>query len=135
MQGPRAFGLDWDADAAARLDERLSGPDAIPTLRPDDAAFLSAWAKDNGVRCPKGYRNHLLASLGLNSCAKRREMARDLFLEPDRFRRTLAERITGAWLVDAGPFTFGYPFNQEIAIRQELQCSDADNIFSNDLDR
>lgn len=132
MQGPRAFGLDWDAEAAARLDERLSGSNATPTLRPDDAAFLSAWAKDNGVSCPKGYRSRMLVSLGLSSSAKRRAMARDSVLQPGSLRRALAERITGAWLLDAGPFTFGYFFDQEMAIRQELQSSDGGDLFSSD---
>lgn len=121
--GPCVLGLNWNAEATARVEERLSRAGVVLASKGSDVAFLSAWARDSGVVCPKAERRRLLASWGLSTTARRDETARDCSLQARPFRRAIAEQVTAAWLIAVGPTNFGYQINLETAILQEVQLS------------
>ncbi|MDY7230452.1 TfuA-like protein [Hyalangium rubrum] len=121
--GPGAFGLEWDRDAVARLEAHLSRERPPRTSEAEERAFIVAWARESGVRCPPAERDALFASWGLGSATSQVDAARSLELAPERLLRVLEERALAEWVIAQGPTRFGRAHDLEVAVVQELQLS------------
>lgn len=120
-RGPQAFGLPWDARAAAQLDATLG---ALRSEGPTGDAraarpFLVAWVRTAGVECPD------------DEVAALERRARDLCASsaghPALSDALVAEwardTATEQWLLRRGPGYFGIRWSGELAALQELQLA------------
>jgi hypothetical protein len=133
--GPAAFGLDRappaaprtlaavDAAARARVDSLVAAAGDAPALRADEAAFIAAWARDAGVRCPRAERDACWAGWALGSAAARRDAAAVLGISPGQLRRMLEERALAEWVAARGPGGLGRMNDIDLGAVQELQFS------------
>lgn len=122
-EGPAAYGLEWDAGEAARVDGLLAATGAGSSLSADEAAFIAGWARECGVRCPRRAREESLTSWGLHSVPARRAAARELAIPRGRLARILDRRAVADWVVAQGPEGFGRTADIDVAAIQELQLA------------
>jgi len=126
--GPEALGLAHDAALSARVDALLA-PAAPPLgAAASELAFVAAWARASGVRCPRAVRDAHWKLWSVASDAARRELARRAGAPAAVVRRVLEDRATAAWVLATGPNGFARSADLELATVLELQltCAIAD---------
>lgn len=118
--GRGALGLDAgeaaDAPAVARV-QALLGEDS------SRLAFVAAWARASGLRCPRAVRADLWTRWAVASDAQRRALARRAEAPAAVVRRVLEDRALAAWVLAHGPHGFGCSPDLYIATVLELQLT------------
>jgi len=123
--GPEAFGLAPDGAVRARI-EALLAPAATPLGEAArELAFVAAWARASGVRCPRAARDAHWKLWSVASSAARRELALRARAPAAVVRRVLEDRATAAWVLETGPRGFARSADLELAAVLELQLIDA----------
>lgn len=121
--GPEAFGLAQDGAAIARI-EALLAPAAAPLGDvTSELAFVAAWARASGVRCPRAVRDACWKRWSVASAAARRALASRAGAPAAVVRRVLEDRATAAWVLATGPGGFARSADLELAAVLELQLS------------
>jgi len=125
VAGPEAFGLAHDGAVSARI-EALLAPAATPLGEAaSELAFVAAWARASGVRCPRAARDAHWKLWSVASGAARRELALRARAPAAAVRRVLEDRATAAWVLETGPRGFARSADLELAAVLELQLTDA----------
>lgn len=131
---PEDFRLAPDVAVSARIDAVLpsAATPAVPPLAEaaNDLAFVAAWARASGVRCPRAVRDAQWKRWSVASTAARRELARRAGAPVAVVHRVLEDRATAAWVLATGPYGFARSTDLELAAVLELQltCALADLV-------
>ncbi len=121
--GPEVFGLAQDGGVLARIDALLAP--AAPPLgeAASELAFVAAWARACGARCPRAVRDAHWRRWSVASGAARRALARRAGTTAAVVRRVLEDRATAVWVLATGPNGFARSADLELAAVLELQLT------------